>query len=165
MKQTIGQQIKKARLKSGLTQTSLADQCHLNLRTIQRIESDSVQPRSYTINIINQALNTNFKLNISKEDDSQQLHKYRAIFRKRKTIRLITALTAIFLMIVVVVLAFPSWELFGMPKQIWAPFFYLIMFAHLIGIGITWRCPACNGLLGDVFNTRYCSKCGLSFYE
>jgi len=36
MKQTIGQQIKKARLESGLTQTRLADLCRLNLRTIQR---------------------------------------------------------------------------------------------------------------------------------
>jgi len=80
-------------------------------------------------------------------------------------VRIVTAFSAIFLMLAVVVIAFPSWKLFGLPKLTWAPFFYLIMFAHIIAIGFYWRCPACNGLLGDLFNTKYCSKCGLKFYD
>lgn len=86
-------------------------------------------------------------------------------FFKRRKIRIWIMAIALFLMIMVTMLAFPSWELFGMPKLIWAPFFYLAMFSLLIGIGIFWRCPACNGLLGDVFNTKYCSKCGHEFYD
>jgi uncharacterized membrane protein len=96
----------------------------------------------------------------------KELDELRRIFRIRKRIRIITAFTAIFIMIAVVVLAFPSWRLFGMPKQTWAPFFYAIIMFHIITIGFYWRCPGCNGLLsGDLFNTRYCSKCGLKFYD
>jgi len=86
-------------------------------------------------------------------------------FLKRRRIRIWISVIALSLMIMVTLIAFPSWELFGMPKLSWAPFFYLIMFGLLIGIGVFWRCPACNGLLGDVFNTRYCPKCGYDFKE
>ena len=41
------------------------------------------------------------------------------------------------------------------------PYVYVVMFAVLIGITFVWRCPGCNAILGDVTNTRYCSKCGL----
>jgi len=160
-----GKQISEARKKHGLTQAELADKCRLNIRTIQRIESGDVTPRAYTIRIINEVLGTQVKIDASQDLEDQELAKLREIFKKRKRIRIITALSAIFLMIAIVLLAFPSWELFGMPKRTWAPFFYLIMFAHLLGIGLTWRCPGCNGLLGDVFNTRFCPKCGLKFYN
>ena len=86
-------------------------------------------------------------------------------FLKRRQIRIWISVIAIFLMISVTLIAFPTWELFGMPKLIWAPFFYLIMFALIIGIGVFWRCPSCNGLLGDVFNTKYCPKCGHKFID
>lgn len=86
-------------------------------------------------------------------------------FKKRKSIRIWISVIALSLMIGVTFLAFPSWELFGMPKLTWAPFFYLIMFGLLIGIGVFWRCPSCNGLLGDAFNTKYCPKCGIKFNE
>ena len=162
---SLGKQICDARIQQGLTQVELANKCRIDVRTIQRIESGSVSPRFYTIRLINEVLGTQFEMNAEKSLMDEELSKYRSIFKKRKTIRITTAFTAIFLMIAVVFLAFPSWVLFGMPKLVWAPFFYLIMFAHLIGIGLTWRCPSCNGLLGDVFNTKFCSKCGLQFYE
>ena len=161
----IGNDVQDARIKSGLTQTQLADKCRLDIRTIQRIESGQVNPRFYTLNLINEVLGTNFEVTFEKEEKIRELNGYQEVFQKRKKFRLITMFSALFLMIAIVLLAFPSWILFGMPKLVWAPFFYLIMFAHLIGIGLTWRCPSCNGILGDVFNTRYCSKCGLNFYD
>lgn len=91
--------------------------------------------------------------------------KIKSKYLKRKRIRIWIMFIALFLLIGVTVLAFPSWELFGMPKIVWAPFFYLILFALLIGIGVFWRCPACNGLLGDVFSSKYCPKCGYKFDE
>ncbi len=161
----IGRQISDSRKKLGMTQAELADKCHLNIRTIQRIESGHTSPRFFTLNIINEVLGTNFEISFDREEEVRILNSYKASFRKRKIYRIVTFSIAIFIMIAVFILAFPSWELFGMPKLVWAPFFYLIMFAHLIGIGILWRCPACNGLLGDVFNSRYCSKCGFHFYD
>ena len=93
----------------------------------------------------------------------ERLDEYRKQYERRKRFRLITFGTAIFLMIAVALLGFPTWEIFGLPKHVWAPYFYLLMFAHIIGIALTWRCPGCNSLLGDVFNTRFCSNCGLRF--
>ena len=161
----IGQNIKDARLNLGLTQVQLADKCRLDIRTIQRIETGKVHPRFFTMNLINEVLGTNFEVSFDNKEEIRQLDDYIAKFRKRRMYRMITFFMAIFIMVAVVILAYPSWILFGLPKQTWAPFFYLIMFAHLIGIGLTWRCPSCGGLLGDVFNTRYCSKCGLNFYK
>ena len=91
------------------------------------------------------------------------LNRIRRTFRTRKAIRIGIFVSALFLMIGITVLAFPSWELFGMPKLVWAPWFYLVMLALIIGIAVVWRCPACNALLGDVFSTKFCSHCGMRF--
>jgi hypothetical protein len=96
----------------------------------------------------------------ARDQDRAQLRKE---FRRRKTIRLGIFFIALALMIGVTLLAFPSWVLFGLPKGVWAPFFYLAMFALIGSIALIWRCPACHALLGDVFSTRYCSKCGICF--
>jgi transcriptional regulator with XRE-family HTH domain len=161
----LGKQISAARKQQGLTQAALADKCNLDIRTIQRIESGSVTPRFYTIRLIKEVLGVKITMNIDDSLEAEKILEYRRLFKKRKKIRIAAAFTAIFLMVAVVLLAFPSWVLFGMPKLVWGPFFYLLMFGHIIGIAITWRCPGCNGLLGDAFNTNYCSKCGLKFIE
>lgn len=46
------------RKKQGLTQEELVDRCNINVRTIQRIEAGEVNPRSYTIKNILEALGT-----------------------------------------------------------------------------------------------------------
>ncbi|MDP3311790.1 helix-turn-helix domain-containing protein [Lutibacter sp.] len=48
----LGKKISELRLSKGLTQIELAEKCNLSLRTIQRIESAEVTPRSYTIKLI-----------------------------------------------------------------------------------------------------------------
>lgn len=52
----LGKKITELRLAKGLTQSELADQCNIGLRTIQRIESAEVTPRSYTLKLIFQCL-------------------------------------------------------------------------------------------------------------
>jgi transcriptional regulator with XRE-family HTH domain len=53
MKQpALGKKILELRLSRGLTQGELAEKCNLSLRTIQRIETSEVSPRSHTIRII-----------------------------------------------------------------------------------------------------------------
>jgi transcriptional regulator with XRE-family HTH domain len=160
-----GEKFRSARKELGLTQAELADKCKLNIRTIQRIENGAVVPRFYTINIINDVLGTEYILPIEESLEDSKLDEYREIFQRRRRFRLVTAYSALILMVAIILIGFPDWVLFGMSKRTWAPYFYLLMFVHLAGIGFTWRCPGCNALLGDVTNTRYCSSCGLNFYS
>ena len=48
----LGKKIAELRKANGLTQDELAEKCNVNNRTIQRIESGEVTPRSYTIKLI-----------------------------------------------------------------------------------------------------------------
>ena len=157
---SIGEQIKIARQQKKLSQVEFANKCNLNIRTIQRIENNEVSPRLYTLRIIGEVLEVNLLQKNDKVIESEQLLKFRNIFEKRKQIRMFTFFFAIFLMVAILFLL-----LTGIPKLIWAPFIYLFFFADFIVIGLTWRCPGCNSLLGDVFNLKYCSKCGLKFYD
>lgn len=157
---SIGEQIKIARQQKKLSQVEFASKCNLNIRTIQRIENNEVSPRLYTLRIISEVLNIEL---LQKNDiviENEQLLKYRTVFAKRKQIRIFTFFVVIFLLAAALFLL-----LTGIPKHIWAPFIYLFFFADLIAIAFTWRCPGCNSLLGDFFNLRYCSKCGLKFYD
>ena len=157
---SIGKQIKVARQEQRLSQAEFANKCRLNIRTIQRIENDEVTPRLYTLRILSEVLGIRLIENDNSDSDSDQMKKIMLVFEKRKRIRFFT------FGVVVVLLASTLLLLFsGIPKRIWAPFIYLFFFADLILIGLTWRCPGCNSLLGDVFNIRYCSKCGLKFYD
>lgn len=52
----LGKKIADLRKAKGLTQEELVDKCNLNVRTLQRIESGEVTPRTYTIRLIFEAL-------------------------------------------------------------------------------------------------------------
>lgn len=52
----LGKKIAELRKAKGLTQEELVEKCNLSVRTLQRIESGEVTPRSYTIKIIFAAL-------------------------------------------------------------------------------------------------------------
>ncbi len=52
----LGKKISELRKEKGLTQEELVDLCNVNVRTIQRIESGEVTPRSYTLKTILKAL-------------------------------------------------------------------------------------------------------------
>ena len=55
----LGKRIAELRKAKGLTQEELVEKCNINVRTLQRIESGEVTPRSYTIKIIFAALDYN----------------------------------------------------------------------------------------------------------
>jgi len=57
----IGNYIKEKRVKKGMTQEDLALKCEITVRTIQRIESGEVDPRSYTLQAIASALEIDFQ--------------------------------------------------------------------------------------------------------
>lgn len=48
----LGRKIAELRKAKGFTQEELVEKCKLNVRTLQRIESGEVTPRSYTLKII-----------------------------------------------------------------------------------------------------------------
>ena len=52
----LGKKIAELRRAKGFTQEELVEKCNLNVRTLQRIESGEVMPRSYTLKIIFKAL-------------------------------------------------------------------------------------------------------------
>lgn len=54
--ENIGAKIKELRVLKGLTQEDLAEQTGLSVRTIQRIESGEVDPRTYTLTVLATAL-------------------------------------------------------------------------------------------------------------
>ncbi|MCT4697923.1 MULTISPECIES: helix-turn-helix domain-containing protein [Tenacibaculum] len=66
----LGKRIFQLRKEKGLTQEELVEQCNINVRTIQRIEAGEVNPRSYTLKTILEALGEDFKI-IDKNNSSK----------------------------------------------------------------------------------------------
>lgn len=59
----LGKKIVELRKAKGYTQEELVSKCNLNIRTLQRIESGEVEPRSYTVKAIFAALDYEDKAN------------------------------------------------------------------------------------------------------
>lgn len=73
----LGLRIAELRKQKGLTQDELVDLCNINVRTLQRIESGEVSPRSYTIKTILSALDYDYEsLQAEQTNDwpSDQIH-------------------------------------------------------------------------------------------
>ena len=56
----LGLKVTDLRQQNGLTQEQLAEKCEVSARTIQRIESGEVDPRSYTLQCLSNALDFDF---------------------------------------------------------------------------------------------------------
>ncbi len=57
----LGHRISELRKAKGLTQEELVEKCNISVRTIQRIETGEVNPRSYTVKTILSALGSDIK--------------------------------------------------------------------------------------------------------
>ena len=99
------------------------------------------------------------------EYTEEQRQLFLAEFQRRLKRRKITSITIISLLIGILILSFPHFILFGIPKSVWGPWYVFAIVAGLVFIIVDWRCPACNGILGDFLSTKYCSKCGFKFEE
>ena len=95
----------------------------------------------------------------------EQIKKYREEFKKHRSKRIVILIVAVVFLVAIGLIVLPVMDMLGVSRLVWAPFVYLIMFGIIIAISIVWRCPVCNGLLGDIFNTKYCSKCGFNFSD
>ena len=56
----LGLRVTELRLQKGLTQEQLAEECEVSPRTIQRIESGEVDPRTYTLQCLSSSLDFDF---------------------------------------------------------------------------------------------------------
>lgn len=100
-----GKKLIEVRTLKGLTQSDVAEQCNVTVRTIQRIESGVVQPRAATIKIISTALGFDFfetpntgyddnKSQISKIDNHTLLWYFKDLFNlKTNTMKKISILS------------------------------------------------------------------------
>ncbi len=94
----------------------------------------------------------------------EQRRFFQQEFQKRRKRRLTVFIIAMGLMIGAF-FTFPDFVLLGMPKHVWGPVFTLLIIGLLIFIIIDWRCPVCKGIMGDVFQTKFCPKCGYKFQD
>jgi hypothetical protein len=49
----------------------------------------------------------------------------------------------------------------GMPAQLGAPIFLVLVVGSVLFSLWNWRCPACGGYLGRSLNPKYCPSCGV----
>lgn len=118
----LGKKIAELRKAKGLTQEELVEKCNLNVRTLQRIESGEVTPRSYTIKAIFAALDYNLHDSVEttsskfKQTGSNISHWLEQFYRyvldlfnlKTNTMKKISILLAIIISISVCLLGFKS---------------------------------------------------------
>lgn len=70
-KMETGKRIRELRIQKGMTQEDLAEKTEVSARTIQRIENEEVDPRSYTLQRIAKALDVDFSLLVKNESDER----------------------------------------------------------------------------------------------
>ncbi len=68
----LGKHIAQLRQSQGLTQEELVEKCNISVRTIQRIESGDVTPRSYTIKTIFNALDYDYSTFVQNDDSEME---------------------------------------------------------------------------------------------
>lgn len=71
----LGKKVAEIRNAKGMTQDELSQKCNLSLRTIQRIESGLVNPRSYSLKLIGEELGYNFYYSEKKSKKMSSLSK------------------------------------------------------------------------------------------
>ena len=73
----LGKKISELRKEKGLTQEELVDKCNISVRTLQRIESGDVTPRSYTVKTILAALDYDLsKISVIDDKTGQNLYEW-----------------------------------------------------------------------------------------
>ena len=77
----LGKKIAALRNEKGLTQEELVAKCNISVRTIQRIESGEVIPRSYTVKSIFEALEFNYETIFKPKTETSFWQNFKNIFQ------------------------------------------------------------------------------------
>ena len=72
----LGQKIAELRILKGFTQEELVQKCNINVRTIQRIESGVVTPRSFTLKLIFSSLDYEIEEKLIKNKYLNKVFEY-----------------------------------------------------------------------------------------
>ena len=106
----LGKKIADLRKERGLTQEELVEKCNLSVRTLQRIESGEVTPRTYTVKLIFEALEVSFDKSLSDDEGwiNKRLEQFYISFidlfnLKTNTMKKIILLTVIFAGIILII--------------------------------------------------------------
>ena len=91
----LGNKITALRKQKGFTQEELVERCNINVRTLQRIESGEVSPRSYTIKTILSALDHDFEELYGEENTTAKDSIILGSETEAKSVRFLLALAAI----------------------------------------------------------------------
>ena len=82
--QEFGKELIRVRKSKGLTQSELAEKCNVSYRTIQRIESGIVSPRSFTVRTLSEVLDYDFLKEFTIQPTlDETIDSERFILRKR----------------------------------------------------------------------------------
>ncbi|MBN1253131.1 MAG: helix-turn-helix domain-containing protein [Bacteroidales bacterium] len=99
----LGKKIADLRKERGLTQEELVEKCNLSVRTLQRIESGEVTPRTYTVKLIFEALEVSFDKSLIDDEGwiNKRLEQFYISFidlfnLKTNTMKKVIILTLIF---------------------------------------------------------------------
>jgi transcriptional regulator with XRE-family HTH domain len=84
----LGKRISDIRKTRGLTQKELAEQCRINERTLQRIETGEVKPRAYTISVIFEALGDKYEHDPLQEEDSASSDRGRFNLKLKRRVKI-----------------------------------------------------------------------------
>ena len=104
----LGKRIAELRKARGLTQEELVEKCKLSVRTLQRIESGEVKPRSHTIRVIFEALE--YDLNVSSPSPAGQwVSRVKEVFNlKTNTMKKLSVFTLVIAATVIALLSVSS---------------------------------------------------------
>ena len=95
----------------------------------------------------------------------EEIKKFREIYHKRKSQRIVLFIFTLIALIAMGFVIMPLMDMIGINRRLWAPIAYVLIFGLILASAYVWRCPACKSQLGDIFNTKYCPKCSLKFYD
>lgn len=76
----LGKKIAELRKAKGLTQEELVEKCNISVRTIQRIETGEVIPRSYTVKTILVALEADLDKIAEQDDEAVKAFSFKSLF-------------------------------------------------------------------------------------
>lgn len=111
----LGKKIAELRKAKGLTQDELVKKCNLSIRTLQRIESGEVIPRSYTVKLIFEALDSTFAEVIEEQGETEigilfrdwRFNQLMQLFNlKHNTMKKLSVLSALIIAAVLFVFAY-----------------------------------------------------------
>ena len=139
----LGKKLAEFRNKSGLTQEQLSEKTKINIRTIQRIELGEVTPRSYTLQIIVEALGRDFsEVNGDREHFSVDRPE---ILKVAAVAGIAGAINTIILLITIVLR-----DVYGI-----RPVIHIIAIVYIISILLTVLLNRGIIRLGKIFNNQY----------